>query len=92
MASTVLHSLNLAPAQPSSVAEAMHDLALACGRLAQALWATLRLRLSVVAPALTAFEEAEQVRAFAYAQQQFDPRFADDLYAAADRHERKARD
>lgn len=36
---------------------------------------------------LTAFEEAEQMRAMADDVLQSDPAFAHDLYAAADRHE-----
>ncbi|MCW8199332.1 hypothetical protein D8B23_13090 [Verminephrobacter aporrectodeae subsp. tuberculatae] len=37
--------------------------------------------------ALTAFEEAEQVRAMAVGLMNDDPAFAADLFAAADRHE-----
>jgi hypothetical protein len=36
---------------------------------------------------LTRFEEAEQLRTMANELQQSDPAFAQDLYAAADRHE-----
>jgi hypothetical protein len=39
---------------------------------------------------LTVFEEAEQVRTMANAMMQSDPRMAQDLYAAADRHELQA--
>lgn len=39
--------------------------------------------------ALTVFEEAEQLRAMANDVLQSDPAFAQDLYAAADRHEQK---
>lgn len=93
MTSSTLHSLNLAPAQPSSVGEALHGLAIAGHRLALALWAAAGSRLSVgqPQPALTAFEEAEELRAFAVEQINSDPRFADDLFAAADRHEVSAR-
>lgn len=41
--------------------------------------------------ALTAFEEAEQLRAMANDLLSSDPAFAQDLYAAADRHEHAAR-
>lgn len=93
MTSSTLHSLNLAPAQPSNVGEALHGLAVAGHRLALALWAAAWPRSSVVLPqpAMTAFEEAEELRAFAVEQISTDPRFADDLFAAADRHEVSAR-
>ncbi|WP_114973952.1 hypothetical protein [Rhodoferax ferrireducens] len=93
MTSSTLHSLNLAPTQPSSVGEALHGLAIAGHRLALALWAAAGSRFSASQsrPAMTAFEEAEQLRAFAVEQIQCDPRFADDLFAAADRHEEAAR-
>ena len=93
MTTSTLHSLNLAPAQPSNVGEAFHGLVIAGHRLALALWAAAGSRISVVQPqtAKTAFEEAEELRAFAVEQINSDPRFADDLFAAADRHESSAR-
>lgn len=44
-------------------------------------------RTPAQARALTRFEEAEQLRAMACDLQAADPAFAQDLYAAADRHE-----
>ncbi|WP_372662982.1 hypothetical protein [Hydrogenophaga sp.] len=53
-----------------------------------ALW-TQRTRRTAAALSLplTPFEEAEQLRAMANDLLDSDPRFAQDLYAAADRHE-----
>ncbi len=44
-------------------------------------------RTTTPARPLTRFEEAEQLRAMADDLQSSDPAFAQDLYAAADRHE-----
>jgi hypothetical protein len=44
-------------------------------------------RAATPARPLSRFEEAEQLRAMAADVQQSDPAFAQDLYAAADRHE-----
>ncbi len=44
-------------------------------------------RAAKTARPLTRFEEAEQLRAMADDLQSSDPAFAQDLYAAADRHE-----
>lgn len=53
---------------------------------ARALWSARVL--AVTAPrTLTRFEEAEQVRAMAMDLLDSDPAFAQDLFAAADRHE-----
>lgn len=93
MTSSTLNSLNLAPAQPSSVGEALHGLAIAGHRLVLALWtaAGQRTRVERQEPAMTAFAQAEQLRAFAVDYINTDPGFADDLFAAADRHETAAR-
>lgn len=93
MTSSTLHSLNLAPAQPLNVGEALHGLAVAGHRLARALWVAAGSHFSIgqPRPAMTAFEEAEQLRAFAVEQMNSDPGLADDLFAAADRHEASGR-
>jgi len=92
MTSSTLHSLNLAPVQPSNVGEALRELAVASHRLMLALWAAAGSRASAARqrPALTAFEEAEQLRTFALDYVNSDPHFAADLFAAADRHENSA--
>jgi len=93
MASSTLHSLNLAPAQPSSVGQALHELAVAGHQLVLALWSAAGLRISAgrTPSAMTAFDEAEELRAFALQQMRSDPSFAEDLFAAADRHENSTR-
>lgn len=50
-------------------------------------WFATRTASPVSRP-LTRFEEAEQLRAMAEDVAQSDPAFANDLFAAADRHER----
>lgn len=53
-----------------------------------ALWTQLASRHATVREnPLSRFQEAEQVRAMAHDWQHRDPGFAQDLYAAADRHE-----
>ncbi len=92
MTSAILHpSQSLAKDRPS-VGEALRDLSVAALRLAQALWAAATQPRPVPqAMPLTAFDEAEELRALADAHVLSDPCFAQDLYAAADRHERAAR-
>ncbi len=48
----------------------------------------LALRATAAAAPADRAREAEEVRAMAFALRDTDPRFADDLFAAADRHER----
>jgi hypothetical protein len=75
------------------VGQAWHELAVAGHQLALALWSAVGSRISVgqSQAVTTAFEEAEELRAFAIQQMRSDPAFADDLFAAADRHEDSAR-
>lgn len=57
--------------------------------LLTALWhLAAALRRSLSRPAADATAEANHVRAIALDIRRSDPRFADDLFAAADRHER----
>jgi ABC-type oligopeptide transport system substrate-binding subunit len=59
-----------------------------CQRLAARLFASRRAPAAVAtAPVLTAFQEAERVRAMADDLLKTDPDLAQELYAAADRHE-----
>lgn len=78
-------------AAPSpKVSEALHELVVASHKLLRALW-TATFASSGQAPRpLTALEEANQVRSMADEVLHTDPRFAQDLYAAAERHERAA--
>lgn len=84
--------MSTATLQPHNLAQEIHnmgtalnELTLAARRLAVALWASLIQR---TAPRqLTALEEANNLRAIADGLVNKDPSFAQDLYAAADRHE-----
>jgi hypothetical protein len=76
------------PRAPHSVSTALHELAVATRNLITAIGATLVQR--VAHTTLTAREEADELREMAYRLAASDPHFAQDLYAAADRHERAA--
>ena len=59
-----------------------------CQRLAARLFTSRRApAAAATAPVLTAFQEAERVRAMADDLLKTDPDLAQELYAAADRHE-----
>jgi hypothetical protein len=90
MTSTTLQSANITPAHSSSVGEALQGLGLAARQLALAVWATVH-RVALTPRERTPFEEAQSLRAFADEQRRIDPRFAEDLYAAAYRHEQTCR-
>lgn len=66
----------------------LHDLAAAAQRLISTLWANAVRRPIAAVHALTAFEDAENMRQMADGFLRNDPNFAQDLYGAADRHER----
>jgi hypothetical protein len=74
-----------APRPASSVTAAFNELVWASRQLISALWASLTLR--EVPAALTVHEQADKLRAMADGLALKDPHFAQDLYAAADRHE-----
>jgi hypothetical protein len=78
-----------APRPTSDVTAAFNELAWAFRQLISALWASLSQRK--LATVLTAHEEADKLRAMADGLAPRDPHFAQDLYAAADRHERGAK-
>ena len=79
------------PSNPApSVSVALHELVAATRHLASALWAAATQQPAVEARALTSAEQAEQVRAMADVQMRFDMRFAQELYAMANRHEAAA--
>ena len=81
--SPILSMPNQAPAP--AIGTALHELAVAAGHVLVALRATL-FQTAATRP-LSAREEAEQVRALAVSYLKTDRRFADDLFAAANRHE-----
>ena len=87
MTTATLNPSPLTTTQPNNVGAALHELGTAVHRLATALWAAATQRSTVEPRVLTVFEEAAQLRAFADEQYKTDPRFAQDLYCAADRHE-----
>ena len=73
-----------------SVSVALHELVTATRHLASALWAAASQAPVVEARAQTTTEQADQVRAMADLQMRFDMRFAQELYAMANRHEAAA--
>lgn len=73
-----------------SVGTALRELATAASHLASALWAAITQQSAVEARTLSAAEQAEHVRAMADVQMRFDMRFAQELYAMANRHEAAA--
>lgn len=80
-----------------SVGAALRELATAARHLTSAVWAAATQvtqatqTTAVEARTLTATEQAERVRAMADVQMRFDLRFAQELYAMANRHEAAAR-
>jgi hypothetical protein len=81
---TTIPPLHSPPATPD-VGTALRELASAAGRVLTSLRAAL---FPATEPQpLSAFEEAEQVRAVAWASLKTDRAFANELFAAAARHE-----
>jgi hypothetical protein len=90
MSSSVL-KLNTLPArQASSVVSALGEVTVAFKHLASALVQKVLAPAAVESKQLTAYEEAEQLRTYAAEIQSHDENFAQDLFAAADRHEIEA--
>lgn len=87
MTTATLNPSPLATTQPNNVGAALRELGTAIHRLATALWAAATQRSTAQPRVFSVFEEAAQLRAFADEQYKTDPRFAQDLYCAADRHE-----
>ena len=87
MSSSVINLNTLPAREASSIGAALGEVALAFQHLASAMVRKLFSPASAVAPALSAFEEAEQLRTYAAEIQAQDPDFAQDLFCAADRHE-----
>lgn len=90
MTNTALSGQNLSQ-KIQNVIGALHGSVIAIRRLAVALWQSLLQRNHHAQPTLTAREEADNLRVFADQQINNDPRFAQDIYAAAERHELAAR-
>lgn len=85
MASTTLNSLTLPSSVQPTVGASLQALLAAGQALAVALWQAALGTKS--ATAKTAYQEAEELRTYAAQIQSTDPEFANDLFAAADRHE-----
>lgn len=90
MSSSALELNTLNAPQSSNVASAMGEVAVAFKHLASALVQEVLAPAAVEPQHLTAYEEAEQLRTYAADIQSQDPDFAQDLFAAADRHEVEA--
>lgn len=87
MTRATLHSTNVSAVDQMSVGYALCGMAVATHRLVLALWAAAVHRPKAAILALIAFQEAEELRAMADNLLRTDPKFAQDLYSAADRHE-----
>ncbi|PQA76347.1 hypothetical protein [Rhodoferax sp. TS-BS-61-7] len=85
MASTTLNSLTLPSRTQPTVGASLQALWAAGQALSVAVWQAVVGAKS--APAKTAYQEAEELRTYAATIQSSDPEFANDLFAAADRHE-----
>jgi hypothetical protein len=91
MSSSSVLKLNTLPAREgSSIGAALGEVAVAFKHLATALVRNTFAPAVVQTPVLTAYQEAEQLRTYASDIQAQDPEFAQDLFAAADRHEIEA--
>lgn len=88
MTDTTLQHPTLAQ-EAQNVSFALRELALATRRLVGALWASTQQRMQPC-PEKTARQEADKLRAYADNLYRTDPRYAQDLYAAATRHELNA--
>jgi hypothetical protein len=87
MTTATLRPTRLSPTASSNVSVALRELAGAAHRLALALWAAKADRTPAQSQEASAFEAAAELRTFASSLPASDHGFADDLYAAADRHE-----
>lgn len=92
MSSSVLNLNTLPARQGSSIGAALGEVAVAFKHLASALLFKATAATTEQTPVLTAFQEAEALRTYAADIQAQDPDFAQDLFAAADRHESQARE
>jgi hypothetical protein len=90
MSSSVLKFNTLPVREASSIGAALGEVAVAFKHLASALVQKVFAGASEQSHTLTAYEEAEALRTYAADIQSQDPNFAQDLFAAADRHEIEA--
>jgi hypothetical protein len=88
MTATTLNRSSMPGAAPLSVGVALRELGVAGQRLAAALWASMAaVRLGHQRSEPSAAKAAQTLRVYASTLAVSDPRFARDLFAAADRHE-----
>lgn len=85
MTDTVLYPSRLAH-DANTVSDALRELGTAARRLLAAVFTSI-LRARPASQMTTAQQEADKLRAYADSLYRTDPRYADDLYAAANRHE-----
>jgi len=85
MTDTVLYPSRLAQ-DANTVSDALRELGTATRRLLTAVLKSV-LRARPISQVVTAQQEADKLRAYADTLYRTDPRYADDLYAAANRHE-----
>lgn len=85
MVSTTLNSLTLPSSAQPTVGASLQALLAAGQALAVALWQAAVGTTS--ASVKSAYQEAEELRSYAAQIHSADPEFANDLFAAADRHE-----
>ena len=86
MASTTLNRLALPARTQPTVGASLQALWAVGQALSVAVWQVF-VGVAKSAPAKTAYQEAEELRTYAAHIQSADPEFANDLFAAADRHE-----
>jgi len=75
--------------QANAVGDAVRELGSAASKLLTAVFQAM-LKTRAVSQVSTAQQEADKLRAYADSLYSTDPRYADDLYAAATRHEMAA--
>jgi hypothetical protein len=90
MSSSILKLNTLPASQGSSIVSALAEVTVAFKHLASALIQKVLAPAAVQTEQRTAYEEAEALRSYAADIQSQDPDFAQDLFAAADRHEIEA--
>lgn len=87
MSSTTLNSLSLPRSDQPSVSAALQELLVAGRHLAVALWQAAFVRNTAIQRQLTIAEEAAALRRYAASIYRSERGLAQDLMAAADRHE-----
>ena len=91
MTTATLNTSTMASAPSTTIGFAVKELGVAAQRLALAIWTALAASFTWHAKELTpqqaAQQAAQELRVFASSIAAYDPSHANDLFAAADRHE-----